>query len=146
NTLNSKGLPLSAVDLIRNEYMWALGPQAERAYEDLWAPMESRLDSNGTDTYMLNYLWAQTVRRDPKVTQRDLFEPFARYIAEVRDADGRAGVYDSLRNLFDEHDLYAALNVDDRREGLASRLSDELQGHVDAMYWWGSSPHVPVDS
>lgn len=144
NTLNSKGLPLSAVDLIRNEYMWALGSEADQAYADLWAPMEKRLEGDGADTYMLNYLWAQTIRRDPKVTQRDLFEPFAKYIAALQEQGGRASVHESLTFLHEEHYLYAALNIDDRREGLASRLSDELQNRVDSMYWWGSSPHVPL--
>lgn len=144
NTLNSKGLPLSPVDLIRNEFMWALGANAGSAYSKYWSPMEKRLESSDDDRFMLNYLWAQSVRRDPKVTQRELFDPFASYIAKERDHHGRDGVLAALEHLYNEHTLYAALNVDDRYDGLARNLSEDLRSRVDAMYLWGSAPHVPV--
>jgi len=56
-TLNSTGRSLTQSDLIRNHFFMVLGPLAEKAYEDHWAPMEDRLEDD-LEPFFLHYLVA----------------------------------------------------------------------------------------
>src|SRR5690606_25152124 len=70
NTLNSKGMELSAADLVRNEILHHIGDDdGDEAHEKYWIPMETALVNSrakSPDREFVTFLWAREVAINPK--------------------------------------------------------------------------------
>lgn len=142
NTINHSGMRLSAVDLIRNHSFMQFGSdEATEIYVNIWKPMEDLL---GTEARLSQYFWAQLVRRNPKATQRDLYAPFQRALADLQrgsDLDTSAVARKELQRLLSEAPLFLLI-VDPLRR--PTDWSESLSGAVDDLRAWGSTTHLPI--
>ena len=115
NTLNSKGRPLTAADLVRNELLLHIGEeQGHRAYEKYWTPMERSLVVEKRDGFddkeFVSFLWSREVSFDPKTTRQDLFPTFERRLRKSLDQlplnERREKALESFRDLYYDHHLF----------------------------------------
>lgn len=152
NTLNSKGMPLSSSDLVRNEILLHVGERAsESAYEHFWLPMELSLvrvtPSRVDDRAFVTFLWSREVVKDPSVTRQELFSAFETRLRGVLSgrsaADREALAMRTFEELFEDHKLFLILNDPmadpdgDFRVGIPLRKALALLGA------WGSEPTKP---
>jgi len=99
-TLNSTGRSLSQSDLIRNHFFMVLGPQAEKAYTDHWAPMEDRLEDD-LEPFFLHYLVAHgrhnttrdTIYQNYQMTLTDLESKPDKVLAELKSISSHSKSY-----------------------------------------------------
>lgn len=151
NTLNSKGLDLSAADLVRNEVLHHIGESAsEEAHEKYWIPMEQALvrpKSKAPDREFVTFLWAREVALSPKTSRDDLFGVFeTRLRADLNamPASDRPGhALAVLSEMYEDHLLF--LMVRDPERAIAdSRVSESLANTLRALKEWRSEPATPV--
>lgn len=153
NTLNSKGMPLSSADLIRNELLLNVEPdRSDAVHRQYWLPMERRLTKEKAagggvdDSKLISYFWTQELRHDGGVAVKDLFPEFERRLRKAlsESADRPATARGWLERWYDQHDLYAACLDPDHDHGLAAEIPQQLRRHLRALATWGSAPAVPV--
>lgn len=153
NTLNSKGMPLSSADLIRNELLLNIEPdQSDGVHRQYWLPMERKLTKEKAagggvdDSKLINYFWTQELRHDGSVAAKDLFPEFERRLrtalSKSADRPGTARAW--LERWYQQHDLYAACLDPHHDGGLAAEIPPTLRQHLSALSAWGSAPAVPV--
>jgi hypothetical protein len=68
-TLNSTGMPLAQVDLVRNAIFMLMPDQGVKAHQDLWSPMESTM---GKDL-LQSYLHTWVIRRGHNVPAKEIY-------------------------------------------------------------------------
>lgn len=153
NTLNSKGRPLTAADLVRNELLLHVGEDRSRqAYDEYWKPMERSLVLERRDGFddreFVSFLWSREVAYDPKTTRQDLFPTFERRIRKTLDrlplAQRREKALEIFAELYRDHHLFLLL-----RDPLSDRVDvpgvqDELRLALDRLRRWGSEPSTPL--
>jgi hypothetical protein len=153
NTLNSKGRPLTAADLVRNELLLHVGEgQSRLAYERYWTPMESSLvveKPNGfDDREFVTFLWSREVAFDPKATRQDVFPTFERRLRRSLDAlpgpERRVKALAIFTEIYDDHHLFLLLRnpLDDGLNG--PDITEELRHALDRLRRWGSEPSTPL--
>ncbi len=153
NTLNSKGRPLTAADLVRNELLLHVGEEQSRiAYERFWLPMEHALvierKAGFDDREFVTFLWSREVAYDAKSTRQDLFPTFERRLRRELDtlpsALRRDKAMDVFEEMYNDHLLFLYLR-DPRDEYLRDfDISDELAVSLDRLRQWGSEPSTPL--
>ncbi|QZY28830.1 DUF262 domain-containing HNH endonuclease family protein [Nocardioides coralli] len=151
NTLNSKGMDLSAADLVRNEVLHHIGTgAADEAHSEYWVPMEVNLvtpRSKSPDREFVTFLWSREVAINPKTSRDDLFSKFEKRLRVTLNAlpaqernDHALGV---LQEMYDDHLLF--LIVRDPARGQAdSRIARELLESLQTLKDWRSEPATPV--
>lgn len=154
NTLNSKGLPLSAADLVRNEFLLNLSDtDATSAYEEYWLPIEqslvrSRPNGDLDDSALINFFLAVELQASPNVSSKDLFTSFERRLRRALSgkpsAERSAIVTEELERLRRDVDVYLVIIDPDHSEGAASAIPSPVRRVLSELATWGSAPHVPV--
>lgn len=151
NTLNSKGMELSAADLVRNEVLHHIGDDdGDEAHEKYWIPMETALvnpRAKSPDREFVTFLWAREVAINPKTSRDDLFPTFERRLrAELQGLNfqQRQDVSQSvLREMYEDHKLF--LIVRDPGKGADDpRISAPLLRSLQAIKDWRSEPVTPI--
>lgn len=153
NTLNSKGRPLTAADLVRNELLLHVGEeQGRHAYEKFWTPMERSLVREKRDGFddreFVSFLWSREVAADPKTTRQDLFPAFERRLRKSLDPlpvkERRLKALEIFEELYDDHHLFLLLRnpLSDRVEVPA--VNEDLRLALDRLHRWGSEPSTPL--
>lgn len=154
NTLNSKGLPLTSTDLIRNELLLNLDDAgAEEAYERWWAPMERDLVTLGprgklNDRDLLSFFWAREVAKRPGTTKKNLFTSFEQSLREalrpLRAAERQEKVREAFEDIYLDH--FAFLRVIGKSTVLDPHppFSEALQEALDNLREWGSDTYLPI--
>lgn len=143
HTLNFSGMRLSAVDLIRNFVLMQLSPNdAEDAHDDLWMPLEQMMN----DKQLHRYLYAQLVRRDRHVRQRDIYVPFEGYMQRqlTQAQDRRQVVLEELGRLNDEADVFRFIEAPWDADFNEPWISPHIRSAVGELAAWGASPPVPL--
>lgn len=151
NTLNSKGKPLSAADLIRNELLLYLSPEeADNAHAKYWLPVEKALISESRkkvdDSNLVGYFWARELAHTPNVPIKDLFSPFQRRLKNMLASAGGSTevIRAEIAEIYADHDLYVAILDPDHCDRRASGIPEEARSQLRLLRAWGSAPHVPV--
>lgn len=141
HTLNHAGTKLSAVDLIRNHaFMQIPSNQSENAYREYWKPLEEKFDK---ESELARYLWAQLVREEPKVTQKDLYQPFADLIQRnTINGDTEEATKKLLQRFKLEAEIYKAM--ENPAEARGGHWSPQLFEVVEDLAMWGSKPSRPL--
>ena len=153
NTLNSKGRPLTAADLVRNELLLHVGEdQSRHAYDEYWKPMERSLVLERRDGFddreFVSFLWAREVAFDPKTTRQDLFPTFERRIRKSLDrlpiSQRREKALDIFEELYRDHHLFLLLRDPLSVSVDVPDVGEELRLALDRLRRWGSEPSTPL--
>jgi hypothetical protein len=154
NRLNSKGLPLSATDLIRNELLLNLGEgTADRAYKEIWLPMERGLvavDGQGgqKDTRLVTFFWAREVAHSPSTTKKNLFQSFERNLRSRLDSvpisDREQQVLYCFGEIERDYRIFRILLDPTFPEPGLTGISAEVRDALSELNEWASEPYVPI--
>lgn len=68
-SLNNTGLRLTQSDLLKNYLFMRLGDRAERVYNNVWLPLERKLDSKNLELLF----WLDLAQRDERAKQSDTY-------------------------------------------------------------------------
>lgn len=103
-TLNSTGVDLDQVDLLRNHFFMLLSARGERAYRQIWQPMEARLGNRSLDFF----LWVDLVRAGHDGINRD--EVYRTWQEELEPIEHHEeAVEGQMQELADRSEQYAKL-------------------------------------
>ena len=139
-SLNSKGLPLSKSDLIRNYVLMGLNPnEQDKLYEDYWFEMEHLfVDVDYTfDRFIKDYL---TTKENRIPFERELYNEFKRYAQKFFRDEPSDDKFENIKSLTEDifkyfkyfEKIYAG-NEDD----------DDLRLAFDNMYKLGTKTITP---
>lgn len=151
NTLNSKGMELSAADLVRNEVLHHIGEvKGDAAHEQYWIPMETALvnpRAKSPDREFVTFLWSREVAINPKTSRDDLFPTFERRLRAalngLRPDERQELAMSVLKEMFHDHELF--LIVRDPRVGIEDdRISASLLRALQSIRDWRSEPVTPI--
>ncbi len=151
NTLNSKGMDLSAADLVRNEILHHIGDvDAEIAHDKYWIPMEEALvnpRAKSPDREFVTFLWAREVALNPKTSRDELFPAFERrfrdHLAPLSGNRRQQGALSQLKEIYDDHLLFLIIR-DPNRAVNDKRISKPLYSSLTALKEWRSEPATPA--
>lgn len=133
-TLNSTGLGLSQVDLLRNHFFMLLPTLADDAYEEHWNPMESSLGS-----WVDLFLWVETVSRGEgrEVTPRD--QVYTQWQNDLADIEyDESAVFEQMTSLARKTEAYVQMIAPDQ-------VTDaKLQLRLSRLKEWGATVYHPV--
>lgn len=151
NTLNSKGLPLNAGDLIKNELLLAFtDEEAQELYNNVWAPIEDELvlDVRGKvdDRKLVTFFWARELPYSKSVTKKDLFTVFEERHRKLlashpsQDPSTEAARVE-LANIASSFETYR--KIDDHRIG-RRKLPEPVYQELQFFKSWTSDLHIPL--
>src|SRR5690606_1731693 len=104
-TLNSAGVKLKQVDLLRNHFFMLLPTHGDELYTEVWRDMELRLGEAQLD----RFFWAELVRTDSRVSKTDVYAAMQRKLEPL--AHDESAVERELRRLNeDSHDYLAIIS------------------------------------
>jgi hypothetical protein len=131
-TLNSAGVKLKQIDLLRNHFFMLLPTRGEKLYAELWRDMELRLGESILD----RFFWAQLVRTDPRVSRTDVYAAMQRRLEPI--ATDEAAVESELRSLNQDSHSYLALVQPVRS------TPDLVEQRLSALREWGADTARPL--
>lgn len=116
-SMNSKGKPLTPIDLIRNYVLMSLpNDEQTKLYEGYWHPLECLFGKGGEDefnAFIWYWLWLKVPNRMPK--ENEAYYEFKRYFADDYDGDTEG----LLKELREYAQRYTRLFLDkEKDEGL----------------------------
>lgn len=82
-SLNNTGLRLTQSDLLKNYLFMRLGDRAETVYENIWLPLEQKLDSENLELLF----WLDLAQRDERAKQSDTYVGQQRRLDKFRTVD-----------------------------------------------------------
>lgn len=82
-SLNNTGLRLTQSDLLKNYFFMRLGDRAEAIYENIWLPLERKLDSENLELLF----WLDLAQRDDRAKQSDTYIGQQRRLERLRNVD-----------------------------------------------------------
>lgn len=113
-SMNSKGKPLTAIDLIRNFLLMSLNSKEQtRLYESYWHPMEQMFGMGNErviNEFFWNWLWLKIPNRKPKFDE--VYDEFKLYLEDVPKLD----VEDVLIDLKEGADHYTKIFLDREKD------------------------------
>lgn len=134
-TLNSSGVLLRQIDLLRNHFFMLLPTHGDRVYHDVWRDMELRLGEATLDRFM----WASLVAFDQRVSRKSVF------ITMQKKLEGTSGGWPS------ESDVEAVLIGlnEDSREYLKLIQPDhekreDVRARLECLAGWGTDTYHPL--
>lgn len=152
NTLNSKGLPLSPSDLVRNELLLHVGERnSEWAYEQYWIPMDHALvkqsASKLNDREFVTFLWSREVALNAATSRQDLFARFeARLRAELagrKSTERESHALSIFEEIYRDHKLFVALRSP-LEQSAEIEIGSAFRDSLDRLNRWGSDPTTPI--
>lgn len=162
NTLNSKGLPLSPGDLVKNEILMYLDDAtAEFAHQNLWEPVERALVSDTKqkfdDSKLVSFLWAREVIKEPKLSKRNLFNQFEKTVKKLKKVTKEKGVsfgpsaHQLLEEIHSDFLLYELMLApeqinDPRHDNLGLTIDERtsIQNELRLLLEWDVTLHHPL--
>lgn len=82
-SLNNTGLRLTQSDLLKNYLFMRLGEHAEMVYENVWLPLERKLDSENLELLF----WLDLAQRDERAKQSDTYVGQQRRLEKLKTVD-----------------------------------------------------------
>lgn len=133
-TLNSGGVSLKQVDLLRNHFFMLLPSRAERLYQEVWRDMELRLGESTMD----KFFWASLVSQDPRVSRKTVFSTMQERLARDGIEFNEDRVESILRQLNEDSKQYLKLTEpgEEARSPIRLRLT--------ALDRWGTDTYYPL--
>lgn len=139
-SLNSKGLPLSKSDLIRNYVLMGLNPnEQDKLYEDYWFEMEHLfVDVDYTfDRFIKDYL---TTKENRIPSERELYNEFKRYAQKFFRDEPSDDKFENIKSLTE--DIFKYFKYFEKIYA-GNEEDDDLKLAFDNMYELGTKTITP---
>lgn len=133
-TLNSSGVMLKQLDLLRNHFFMLLPTRADELYRSVWRDMELRLGESTLD----KFFWASLVRYDTRVSRKTVFATMQARLARDRIESSEERVEKVLRRLNDDSVEYLKL-VEPTEESRPL-----IRRRLEALERWGTDTYHPL--
>lgn len=141
-TLNSTGLPLAQVDLVRNALFMLMPRGGTKAHQDLWVPMEEVMGKELLQSYLHTWI----IRRGHNVPAKEIYRSvvFELSRAGTREAD----IFKQLKGLHEGAWSYLLISRPETRErarfGPGPDVPSSLVKALARLRTWGTVPMEPV--
>ncbi|WP_299520508.1 DUF262 domain-containing protein [uncultured Serinicoccus sp.] len=133
-TLNSSGVRLKQVDLLRNHFFMLLPTNGEQLYLEVWRDMELRLGESAMDSYF----WASLVPHDRRVSRKTVFSTMQDRLERDGTDRDESKVEAVLRELNQDSVQYLSL-IDPSEEPRAA-----VRERLEALKSWGTDTYYPL--
>lgn len=137
-TLNSTGLELEQVDLLRNAFFMLLPERAEDVHERLWLPIERRLDP----VELKRFFHANLIRLGHNVPEKQIYH--AQMLRLKSRGLNEAAVTRELEVLESASRVFVALLRPNSPEAASLNLSAGIAETLSRLTSWGVAPAMPV--
>lgn len=141
-TLNSKGMPLSQVDLTRNAIFMLMPTQGKKAHKEFWVPMEETLGRDALQSYL--HTWV--IRAGHNVPVKEIYSSAMRELSKpgFKEADVRK----ALRGLHTSAWSYKLISnpASKERETFykGKNVPKSVVVAMERLRTWGTRPIEPV--
>lgn len=130
-SLNNTGLRLTQSDLLKNYFFMRLGDRAEMVYENIWLPLERKLDSENLELLF----WLDLAQRDERAKQSDTYVGQQHRLEKLKTTDEVEAEVIRIANLGDV--LATILKP-------AGEKHAEIRRRLTRIRAWGSTTAYPV--
>ena len=130
-SLNNTGLRLTQSDLLKSYLFMRLGDRAETVYENIWLPLERKLDSENLELLF----WLDLAQRDERAKQSDTYVGQQRRLEKLKTTDEVEAEVVRIANLGDV--LATILRP-------AGEKHAEIRRRLTRIRAWGSTTAYPV--
>lgn len=130
-SLNNTGLRLTQSDLLKNYLFMRLGDRAETVYDNIWLPLERRLDSENLELLF----WLDLAQREERAKQSDTYVGQQRRLEKLRNVDELEAEVIRIAKLGDV--LATILKP-------AGENHPEIRRRLTRIKAWGSTTAYPV--
>ena len=129
--MNNTGLRLTQSDLLKNYLFMRLGDRAESVYENIWLPLERKLDSENLELLF----WLDLAQRDERAKQSDTYVGQQRRLDRLRTVDEIEAEVVRIAQL---GDVLATILMP------ATEKHTEIRRRLARIKSWGSTTSYPV--
>lgn len=138
-TLNSTGLELGQVDLLRNAFFMILPTRGHDVYRNIWRPMEQLLGSD-----LERFFHTQLLRRGENIPRDQTYRTQMKLLK--RSGTGEAEVEQTLTELHADSSTFAALlGIGGGGPSLhGRRMNADLRAALSRLRTWRSDPTYPL--
>lgn len=139
-TLNSTGLNLDQVDLLRNAFFMLLPTRAEKVHEELWTPMENRLG----DAELGRFFHTNLIRLGENIPYEQTYRTQLKVLK--RHGLGESSLMNQLETIEKDSRTYSAIGLvgDGPFYFGSTRLRDDVVAALRRLRTWGSYPAMPL--
>ncbi|BCW53652.1 hypothetical protein StoSoilB19_10260 [Arthrobacter sp. StoSoilB19] len=130
-SLNNTGLRLTQSDLLKNYLFMRLGDRAETVYDNIWLPLEKKLDSENLELLF----WLDLAQRDERAKQSDTYVGQQKRLEKLKTIDEVEAEVVRIARLGDV--LATILNPAEERH-------TEIRRRLTRIKAWGSTTAYPV--
>jgi uncharacterized protein with ParB-like and HNH nuclease domain len=135
-TINSSGLQLGQVDLLRNGVFMLMPKRARPVYDTIWQPMENLLGQN-----LETFFHAELLRLGHNIPKREIYR--TQIVALQNKSE--ENIEQDLKRLADHAAIFNTLRYANLPEQLADRqLSGSVSKALTRLREWGSDPAFPL--
>lgn len=133
-TLNSSGVRLKQIDLLRNHFFMLLPTLGQQLYLEVWRDMELRLGESAMDSYF----WASLVPYDRRVSRRTVFSTMQERLERDAIEHDERKVEALLRELNENSIQYLSM-IDPSEES-----RPPIRERLEALKSWGTDTYYPL--
>lgn len=130
-SLNNTGLPLTQSDLLKNYLFMRLGDRADAVYDNVWLPLERRLDPQNLELLF----WLDLAQRDERAKQSESYVGQQQRLERLKTADEIEAEVVRIAKLGDV--LATILDP-------AGEKHPEIRRRLSRIKAWGSTTAYPV--
>lgn len=130
-SLNNTGLRLTQSDLLKNYLFMRLGDRAETVYDNIWLPLEKKLDSENLELLF----WLDLAQRDERAKQSDTYVGQQKRLEKLKTVDQVEAEVIRIAGLGEV--LATILNP-------AEEKHTEIRRRLTRIKAWGSTTAYPV--
>lgn len=130
-SLNNTGLPLTQSDLLKNYLFMRLGDRADGIYDNVWLPLERRLDSQNLELLF----WLDLAQRDERAKQSETYVGQQQRLEKLKTVDEIEAEVVRIAKLGDV--LATILEP-------AGEKHPEIRRRLARIKAWGSTTSYPV--
>lgn len=141
-TLNSKGMELRQVDLIRNGIFMLMPKQGKRAHSDIWLPLENTLGQKRLQDYL--HTWV--IRQGQNVPVKETYSSTMRLLSKPGSSERQ--IHSALQRIYTGAWAYSLITEPTSKDREVFFEGRPVQRHtIDALtrlQQWGARPAEPV--
>ncbi|MDP3890560.1 DUF262 domain-containing HNH endonuclease family protein [Nocardioides sp.] len=141
-TLNSKGMPLSQVDLTRNAVFMLMPTQGKKAHKDFWMPMEQTLGRDSLQSYL--HTWV--IRSGHNVPAKEIYSSAMRELSKpgFKEADVRKALRGLHTSAWSYKLISSPASKDRETFYRGKTVPKSVVIAMERLKTWGTRPMEPV--
>lgn len=141
-TLNSKGMPLSQVDLVRNAIFMLMPDQGKKAHKEFWVPMEHILGRDALQQYL--HTWV--IRSGHNVPVKEIYSSAMRELSKpgFKEQDVRKALKQIYTSAWSYRLISSPRSLDRETFFNGKNVSSKVVASLERLRYWGARPMEPV--